>query len=53
MHSNNDGLEHTNDQYLISDRELDQLAEAMLAWERNVRTAQWWETGDLDAYDAA
>ncbi len=47
--AHDDGLTHAGDRYLLSDRELDKLAEAALAWERWERTARWWATGDLDA----
>lgn len=59
MNDNNahdEGLSHTHGRYVISDRDLDQLAEATLAWERWERTSQWWATGNLDdagACDAA
>jgi hypothetical protein len=44
----NDGLTLNSDQFLISDHDLDALAEAQLAWERNQRTQLWWATGNLD-----
>ncbi len=54
--AHDEGLSHTGNRYLISDRELDLLAEAELAFERSARTAAWWATGNLDdagACDAA
>lgn len=34
--------------YLISDAELNALAEAELAWERWERTRRWWARGCID-----
>ena len=51
-----EGMHTEGDRYMISDRALDALAEAAMAWERWERTAQWWERGALDdpgAWDAA
>ncbi|MFO0648335.1 MAG: hypothetical protein U0326_18995 [Polyangiales bacterium] len=50
--AHDEGLTHTGDRYAISDRDLDKLAEAELAWERWDRTARWWATGDLDAIES-
>lgn len=34
--------------YLMGDREIDQLAEAELAWERWARAHRWWRLGNLE-----
>ncbi len=47
-----DGLDDAEGVYLISDRELDRLGEALAAWEASERTARWWERGMLDDPDA-
>jgi hypothetical protein len=54
--TNDEGLTRAGERYLVSDRDLDALAEAQMAWERWERRALWWTRGDLDdphAYDAA
>lgn len=53
MHDDHDdeGLERAGDRYLISDRELDALAEAELIWARRERFARWWACGALDSED--
>ena len=43
--NDNDGCEEA---YLVSDAELDALAEAELAWERWERTRRWWARGCID-----
>lgn len=43
-----EGLMERGDAYLISDRDLDQLADAELAWERWERTRRWWLLGCID-----
>jgi len=50
-----DGLETAGERYLLSDRELDALGDALMAWERWTTLARWWELGslDTDAFRAA
>ena len=49
MHDEHDeGLEDAGERYMISDRDLDALGEALLAWERWQRLRRWWELGSLD-----
>jgi hypothetical protein len=45
---NDEGLTACGDAYLISDRELDQLAEAALAFARWERTRRWWQHGCIE-----
>ncbi len=47
-----DGLDCAGDRYMTSDRDLDALGEALLAWERWTALARWWELGSLD-HDAS
>lgn len=44
-----EGLTRAGDRYLISDRDLDGLAEAVERWEHWERAARWWASGQLDA----
>lgn len=43
-----EGLMDRGALYLISDREVDQLADAELAWERWERTRRWWLLGCIE-----
>lgn len=44
----NDGVDSRGSRYLISDRELDALAEAAMAFERWEKTRRWWLVGCID-----
>lgn len=43
-----EGLMERGALYLISDREVDQLADAELAWARWERTRRWWLHGCIE-----
>lgn len=43
-----EGLMDRGEFYLISDRELDQLGDAELAWERWEQTRRWWLLGCIE-----
>ncbi len=43
-----DGVELVGSKYLISDRELDTLAEATMAFEQWENTRRWWLVGCID-----
>ncbi len=43
-----EGLMERGGLYLISDREVDQLADAELGWERWERTRRWWLLGCIE-----
>lgn len=47
-----EGLLERGALYLISDREVDQLADAELAWERWERTRRWWLLGCIEDSEA-
>ncbi len=48
----NDGMDDAGERYLISDREVDRLAEAELAFGRWEQTRRWWLVGCIDDRDA-
>lgn len=47
QHDDRDGLDEASPDYLISDRDLDRLAEAEEAFARWESTQRWWRCGDL------
>lgn len=44
-----DGFEKSGTRYMISDKELNALGDALLAWETREDFARWWEHGSLDS----
>ena len=48
QHDEDEGLDLAGDRHLISDRDLDTLGEALVAWDAREDFARWWERGSLD-----
>lgn len=44
----NDGLDEAGETFLISDREVDRLAMAEMAFAQWEHTRKWWRAGNLD-----
>jgi hypothetical protein len=47
-HHEDEGLDHAGDRFITSDRDLDALGDALLAWESREAFSRWWEHGSLD-----